>query len=75
MPDEVNIDILLEMATDEERAKKLQGILESCHSNTEDFIRELLGKLRGLRTEHVLRRMSPDSRGDAEPDANIRERV
>ncbi|XP_028597608.2 protein phosphatase 1 regulatory subunit 14A isoform X2 [Podarcis muralis] len=52
MPDEVNIDDLLEMAADEERAKKLQ-----------DFIQELLGKLRGLRTEHVLRRTSPDSAG------------
>uniref|UniRef100_A0A8C6YEQ7 Protein phosphatase 1 regulatory inhibitor subunit 14A n=1 Tax=Naja naja TaxID=35670 RepID=A0A8C6YEQ7_NAJNA len=35
MPDEVNIDDLLEMDTDEERAKKLQGTLESCHNNTE----------------------------------------
>ncbi|XP_033014532.1 protein phosphatase 1 regulatory subunit 14A isoform X2 [Lacerta agilis] len=52
MPDEVNIDDLLEMAADEERAKKLQ-----------DFIQEVLGKLRGLRTEHVLRRASPDSGG------------
>ncbi|XP_034294282.1 protein phosphatase 1 regulatory subunit 14A isoform X2 [Pantherophis guttatus] len=50
MPDEVNIDDLLEMDTDEERAKKLQ-----------DFTRELLEKLRGLRTEHVLRRTSPSS--------------
>ncbi|XP_077174568.1 protein phosphatase 1 regulatory subunit 14A isoform X2 [Paroedura picta] len=49
MPDEVNIDDLLELATDEERAAKLQG-----------FIQELLEKLRGLRTEHVLRRTSPD---------------
>ncbi|XP_042296655.1 protein phosphatase 1 regulatory subunit 14A-like [Sceloporus undulatus] len=63
MPDEVNIDALLEMATDSERAKKLQGILESCHKNTEEFIQELLGKLRGLRTEHVLRRTSPSSQG------------
>ncbi|XP_028597607.2 protein phosphatase 1 regulatory subunit 14A isoform X1 [Podarcis muralis] len=63
MPDEVNIDDLLEMAADEERAKKLQSILESCHKDTEDFIQELLGKLRGLRTEHVLRRTSPDSAG------------
>ncbi|KAL8199260.1 UNVERIFIED_CONTAM: hypothetical protein K2H54_038840 [Gekko kuhli] len=61
MPDEVNIDDLLEMATDEERAAKLQGLLESC-GNAEGFIRELLERLRGLRTEHVLRRTSPTSR-------------
>ncbi|XP_061453465.1 protein phosphatase 1 regulatory subunit 14A isoform X1 [Rhineura floridana] len=80
MPDEVNIDDLLEMATDEERAKKLkplphpflalvsfQGILASCPNGTEDFIQEMLGKLRGLRAEHVLRRTSPSSpRGHAE---------
>ncbi|XP_077174567.1 protein phosphatase 1 regulatory subunit 14A isoform X1 [Paroedura picta] len=59
MPDEVNIDDLLELATDEERAAKLQGLLESC-GNAEGFIQELLEKLRGLRTEHVLRRTSPD---------------
>ncbi|XP_060114482.1 protein phosphatase 1 regulatory subunit 14A isoform X2 [Heteronotia binoei] len=51
MPEEVNIDDLLEMGTDAERAARLQG-----------FIQELLEKLRGLRTEHVLRRTtSPDS--------------
>ncbi|XP_061453466.1 protein phosphatase 1 regulatory subunit 14A isoform X2 [Rhineura floridana] len=67
MPDEVNIDDLLEMATDEERAKKLKGILASCPNGTEDFIQEMLGKLRGLRAEHVLRRTSPSSpRGHAE---------
>ncbi|XP_054855070.1 protein phosphatase 1 regulatory subunit 14A [Eublepharis macularius] len=59
MPDEVNIDDLLEMATDEERATKLQGLLESC-GDAEGFIKELLEKLRGLRTEHVLRQASPD---------------
>ncbi|KAJ7303861.1 hypothetical protein JRQ81_011369 [Phrynocephalus forsythii] len=75
MPDEVNIDTLLEMATDEERAKKLQGILESCHSNTEEFIKDLLEKLRGLRTEHVLRRMSPSSRGETEPGADLQDRA
>ncbi|XP_062981589.1 protein phosphatase 1 regulatory subunit 14A-like [Elgaria multicarinata webbii] len=74
MPDEVNIDDLLEMATDEERATKLQGLLELCHHNTEGFIQELPGKLRGLRTEHVLRRTSPNSQGDAEPGTEAPER-
>uniref|UniRef100_A0A8B9MXQ6 Protein phosphatase 1 regulatory inhibitor subunit 14A n=2 Tax=Neoaves TaxID=3078114 RepID=A0A8B9MXQ6_9AVES len=35
MPDEVNIDDLLELETDEERAQKLQGILRSCTADTE----------------------------------------
>ncbi|XP_044285670.1 protein phosphatase 1 regulatory subunit 14A [Varanus komodoensis] len=71
MPDEVSIDDLLEMATDEERARKLQGLLESCQHNTEGFINELLGKLRGLRTEHVLRRTSPTSQGYVEPAPKV----
>ncbi|KAL7980662.1 hypothetical protein Chor_001816 [Crotalus horridus] len=60
MPDEVNIDDLLEMDTDEERAKKLQ-----------DFTRELLEKLRGLRTEHVLRRTSPSSQRNMEQGLKV----
>ncbi|XP_063168392.1 protein phosphatase 1 regulatory subunit 14A isoform X2 [Candoia aspera] len=74
MPDEVNIDDLLEMDTDEERAKKLHGTLESCHNNTEDFTRELLEKLRGLRTEHVLRRTSPSSQRNVEQGVEVPKR-
>ncbi|XP_042653222.1 protein phosphatase 1 regulatory subunit 14A isoform X1 [Tyto alba] len=61
MPDEVNIDDLLELETDEERAQKLQGILKSCTADTEqDFIRELLTQLKGLPKQQVLQRLSPD---------------
>ncbi|XP_029861885.1 protein phosphatase 1 regulatory subunit 14A-like isoform X2 [Aquila chrysaetos chrysaetos] len=49
MPDEVNIDDLLELETDEERAQKLQ-----------DFIRELLTQLKGLPKQQVLQRPSPE---------------
>ncbi|XP_059574302.1 protein phosphatase 1 regulatory subunit 14A isoform X2 [Alligator mississippiensis] len=49
MPDEVNIDELLELDTDEERARKLQ-----------DFVRELLLKLRGLQKQQALQQPSPD---------------
>ncbi|XP_074023299.1 protein phosphatase 1 regulatory subunit 14A [Numenius arquata] len=60
MPDEVNIDDLLELETDEERAQKLQGILKSCTTNTEDFIRELLAQLKGLPKQQVLQHPSPE---------------
>ncbi|XP_049652565.1 protein phosphatase 1 regulatory subunit 14A [Accipiter gentilis] len=60
MPDEVNIDDLLELETDEERAQKLQGILRSCTADTEDFIRELLTQLKGLPKQQVLQRPSPE---------------
>ncbi|XP_075594715.1 protein phosphatase 1 regulatory subunit 14A [Balearica regulorum gibbericeps] len=60
MPDEVNIDDLLELETDEERAQKLQGILKSCTADTQDFIRELLAQLKGLPKQQVLQRPSPE---------------
>ncbi|KAM9271089.1 protein phosphatase 1 regulatory subunit 14A [Cariama cristata] len=60
MPDEVNIDDLLELETDEERAQKLQAILKSCTVDTEDFIRELLVQLKGLPKQQVLQQTSPE---------------
>ncbi|KAM7134077.1 protein phosphatase 1 regulatory subunit 14A [Macrochelys suwanniensis] len=60
MPDEVNIDELLELDADEARAMHLQGILKSCHNNTQAFVQELLLKLRGLQKQQVLRRPSPE---------------
>ncbi|NXS40202.1 PP14A phosphatase, partial [Balaeniceps rex] len=60
MPDEVNIDDLLELETDEERAQKLQGILKSCTADTKEFIQELLAQLKGLPKQQVLQRPSPE---------------
>ncbi|XP_012585945.1 PREDICTED: protein phosphatase 1 regulatory subunit 14A [Condylura cristata] len=51
MPDEVNIDELLELESEEERSQKVKGLLKSCVNPTEDFIRELLVKLRDLRKQ------------------------
>ncbi|KAG9478113.1 protein phosphatase 1 regulatory subunit 14A-like [Eleutherodactylus coqui] len=56
MPDEVNIDDLLDLDTDEERRSSLQVILGSCTNNTEVFIRELLFKLKGLQKQTLLRK-------------------
>ncbi|XP_037227837.1 protein phosphatase 1 regulatory subunit 14A-like, partial [Falco rusticolus] len=60
MPDEVNIDDLLELEADEERAQRLQGILHSCTGDTEGFIQELLVQLKGLPKQQVLQRPSPE---------------
>ncbi|EMP28253.1 Protein phosphatase 1 regulatory subunit 14A [Chelonia mydas] len=49
MPDEVNIDELLELDADEARAAQLQA-----------FVQELLLKLRGLQKQQALRRPSPE---------------
>ncbi|XP_045426879.1 protein phosphatase 1 regulatory subunit 14A isoform X2 [Eptesicus fuscus] len=48
MPDEVNIDELLELESEEDRSQKIQ-----------DFVQELLVKLRGLHKQPGLRQPSP----------------
>ncbi|MCJ8740039.1 hypothetical protein PDJAM_G00054370 [Pangasius djambal] len=54
MPEEVNIDDLLDLQSDEERTKRLQDILNSCNTNTEAFIKELVLKLHGLQKQEDL---------------------
>ncbi|XP_049613644.1 protein phosphatase 1 regulatory subunit 14C [Syngnathus scovelli] len=50
MPEvEIDIDDLLEVNSDDERAVKLQESLIDCYKPTEDFVRELLGRIRGMR--------------------------
>ncbi|XP_029925407.1 protein phosphatase 1, regulatory (inhibitor) subunit 14Aa [Myripristis murdjan] len=54
MPEEVNIDDLIDLPNDEERAKKLQELLQNCNNNTEDFIRELVRRLEGVHKQDEL---------------------
>ncbi|XP_016142379.1 protein phosphatase 1 regulatory subunit 14A-like [Sinocyclocheilus grahami] len=54
MPEEVNIDDLLDLPSDEERTHKLQVLLQTCTSSTEGFIAELLQKLHGLHKQEEL---------------------
>ncbi|KAM3861213.1 protein phosphatase 1 regulatory subunit 14C [Diretmus argenteus] len=50
MPEvEIDIDDLLEVNGEDERASKLQESLIDCYKPTEDFVRELLGRIRGMR--------------------------
>ncbi|XP_015265634.1 PREDICTED: protein phosphatase 1 regulatory subunit 14C [Gekko japonicus] len=50
MPDvEIDIDDLLDAADEEERALKLQEALVDCYKPTEDFIKELLSRIKGMR--------------------------
>ncbi|XP_059840992.1 protein phosphatase 1, regulatory (inhibitor) subunit 14Ab [Hemitrygon akajei] len=55
MPEEVNIDDLLELQSDEERGNYLQIMFTSCGQNTDEFIRELVAKLQGLHKVQVQR--------------------
>ncbi|XP_016357292.1 protein phosphatase 1 regulatory subunit 14A-like [Sinocyclocheilus anshuiensis] len=54
MPEEVNIDDLLDLPSDEGRTHKLQVLLQTCTSSTEAFIGELLQKLHGLHKQEEL---------------------
>uniref|UniRef100_A0A3B4TKK0 Protein phosphatase 1 regulatory inhibitor subunit 14A n=1 Tax=Seriola dumerili TaxID=41447 RepID=A0A3B4TKK0_SERDU len=54
MPEEVNIDELLDLKTDEEKTHRLQNILHSCNNSTEVFINELVFKLQGLQKQEDL---------------------
>ncbi|KAM9683393.1 protein phosphatase 1 regulatory subunit 14A-like [Dama dama] len=67
MPDEVDIDELLELESEEERRRKIQGLLKSCTNPTEDFVQELLAKLRGLHKQPGLRRPNPSGDGSLSP--------
>lgn len=54
MPEEVNIDELIDLPNVEDRVKKLQELLQKCSNNTETFIRELVGKLEGVQKQDEL---------------------
>ncbi|TRY53704.1 hypothetical protein DNTS_025276, partial [Danionella cerebrum] len=54
MPEEVNIDELLDLQSDVERTQKLKEILHTCSNNTEAFITELVDKLHGLQKQEDL---------------------
>ncbi|XP_049447591.1 protein phosphatase 1, regulatory (inhibitor) subunit 14Aa [Epinephelus fuscoguttatus] len=54
MPEEVNIDDLIDLPNDEERVKKLQELLQKCSNNTKTFIRELVAKLDGVQKQDEL---------------------
>ncbi|XP_014061729.2 protein phosphatase 1 regulatory subunit 14C [Salmo salar] len=50
MPEvEIDIDDLLEVNSEDERAVKLQESLMDCYKPTEVFVGELLGRIRGMR--------------------------
>lgn len=54
MPEEVNIDELIDLPNNEERFKKLQELLQKCPNSTEPFIQELLVKLEGVQKQEEL---------------------
>ncbi|XP_073528782.1 protein phosphatase 1 regulatory subunit 14C [Phyllobates terribilis] len=59
MPEvEIDIDDLLDAASEEERVVKLQESLVDCYKPTEDFINQLLSRIQGMR------KLSPPQKKD-----------
>ncbi|KAK2816652.1 hypothetical protein Q7C36_022923 [Tachysurus vachellii] len=56
MPEEIDIDDLLVLESDEERTQKLQELLKTCRNNTQPFISELLQRLHGLHKQEELQK-------------------
>lgn len=54
MPEEVNIDDLIDLPNDGERVKTLQELLRKCNNSTEMFIKELVVKLEGVHKQDEL---------------------
>ncbi|KAK7156329.1 hypothetical protein R3I94_006418 [Phoxinus phoxinus] len=77
MPEEVNIDELLDLQSDKERMEKLKDTLHTCSNNTEVFITELVNKLHGLQKqedlhnngiEHPQLHVFPDRQGSSDTE-------
>ncbi|XP_063289263.1 protein phosphatase 1 regulatory subunit 14A [Pelobates fuscus] len=60
IPDDINIDDLLDFNTDEERRHHLLVLLKPCSKSTEGFIQDLLIKLKGLQKQTILRKNGLD---------------
>lgn len=45
---EIDVDELLDMPSDVERAARVKDLLVDCYKPTEDFVSELLDKIRGM---------------------------
>ncbi|KAM4695241.1 protein phosphatase 1 regulatory subunit 14C [Discoglossus pictus] len=59
MPEvEIDIDDLLDASSEEERVHKLQESLVDCYKPTEEFINQLLSRIRGMR------KLSPPQKKD-----------
>ncbi|XP_029030206.1 protein phosphatase 1, regulatory (inhibitor) subunit 14Aa [Betta splendens] len=54
LPEEVNIDQLIDLPNDEERVQKLRELLQKCNNETETFIRELVERLQGIHKQDEL---------------------
>ncbi|KPP79273.1 hypothetical protein Z043_101154, partial [Scleropages formosus] len=45
---EIDVDELLDMSSDADRASRVKDLLVDCYKPTDDFVTELLDKIRGM---------------------------
>ncbi|XP_028839021.1 protein phosphatase 1, regulatory (inhibitor) subunit 14Ba [Denticeps clupeoides] len=59
---EIDVDELLDLPTDADRARKVKGLLVDCFKPTEDFVTALLERVRGMQ-----KLSTPQKKGDVTP--------
>ncbi|XP_067877883.1 protein phosphatase 1 regulatory subunit 14B-like [Heterodontus francisci] len=56
---EIDVDELLDLASEEERAARVKELLIECYKPTDDFVKELLQKVRGMQKLNTPNKFSP----------------
>ncbi|KAJ8408922.1 hypothetical protein AAFF_G00247400 [Aldrovandia affinis] len=59
---EIDVDELLDMPSDKERASRVKDLLVDCYKPTDDFVSELLEKVRGMQKLNT-----PPKKGELTP--------
>ncbi|KAG7484020.1 protein phosphatase 1 regulatory subunit 14B-like [Megalops cyprinoides] len=59
---EIDVDELLDMPTDRDRANRVKDLLVDCYKPTDDFVAELLEKVRGMQKLNT-----PPKKGELTP--------
>ncbi|XP_041038039.1 protein phosphatase 1 regulatory subunit 14B-like [Carcharodon carcharias] len=56
---EIDVDELLDLTSEEERAARVKELLIECYKPTDDFVKELLEKVRGMQKLNTPNKFSP----------------
>ncbi|XP_072345441.1 protein phosphatase 1 regulatory subunit 14B-like [Scyliorhinus torazame] len=56
---EIDVDELLDLESEEERAARVKELLIECYKPTDEFVKELLDKIRGMQKLHMPNKFSP----------------
>ncbi|XP_062892242.1 protein phosphatase 1, regulatory (inhibitor) subunit 14Bb [Mobula hypostoma] len=56
---EIDVDELLDLASDEERAARVKDLLIDCYKPTDEFVKELLSRIQGMQKFNTPQKYSP----------------